>query len=249
MQAPEKNTMLTLYQFPISHYCEKVRWALAYKKLEYRTVNLLPGLHMARVTKLTGSSSVPALIHDGKVIKNSSDIIDYLDEHFPESPLTPADQALRQEAIEWEKFADEQIGMMVRAVCYHVLLDHPAMLMPLFTAGGPWYGRFVMPVIYSKLSNTMRSKMKLNQRTSQIALKQLGRAIDKLDAHLQNKEFLVGDRFTRADLAVASLLAPLCKAEKYGVDWPQKFPESLEKISEGFAGKTAWAKRWYADYR
>lgn len=241
--------MLTLYQFPISHYCEKVRWALDYKKLDYRTINLLPGLHMAKVTKLSGSSSLPVLVHDGKIIKNSSDIVDYLDTHFPESPLTPDNQALRQEAMEWEKFADEQIGIMVRAVCYHVLLDHPDMLMPMFTIGGPWYGRFVMPFIYPKLSSTMRNKMKLNQRTSQIALKQLDRAIDKLDAHLQNREFLVGDRFTRADLAVASLLAPLCKAEKYGVDWPQRFPESLEKISESYSGKTAWVKRLYADYR
>ena len=35
----------TLYQFPISHYCEKVRWAMDYKKLEYKAKNLLPGLH------------------------------------------------------------------------------------------------------------------------------------------------------------------------------------------------------------
>jgi len=241
--------MLTLYQFPISHYCEKVRWALDYKKLEYRTVNLLPGLHRARVTKLSGSSSLPVLVHDGRIIKNSSDIIDYLDAHFPESPLTPADQALRREAMEWEKFADEQIGILVRAVCYHVLLDHPAMLVPIFTAGGPWYGRFVMPIIYPKLSGVMRDKMKLNQETSQIALGQLGQAIDKLDARLQDREFLVGDSFTRADLAVASLLAPLHKAEKYGVVWPAQFPEALEKISEGLAGKTAWVKRFYADYR
>jgi glutathione S-transferase len=245
----EKIIMLTLYQFPISHYCEKVRWALDYKRLDYRTVNLLPGLHMAKATKLSGSSSLPVLVHDGKIIKNSSDIVDYLDAHFPESPLTPDNQALRQEAMEWEKFADEQIGIMVRAVCYHVLLDHPDMLIPIFTNGGPWYGRFVMPFIYPKLSSAMRNKMKLNQSTSQTALEQLDRAIDKLDAHLQNRKFLVGDCFTRADLAVASLLAPLCKAEKYGVDWPKQFPEPLEKISESYSGKTAWVKRLYADYR
>lgn len=38
--------MLTLYQFPISHYCEKIRWALDFKQLKYNTVNLLPALHI-----------------------------------------------------------------------------------------------------------------------------------------------------------------------------------------------------------
>ncbi|MGR9114583.1 MAG: glutathione S-transferase N-terminal domain-containing protein [Gammaproteobacteria bacterium] len=35
--------MLTLYRFPVSHYCEKVRWALDYKQLDFQTKNLLPG--------------------------------------------------------------------------------------------------------------------------------------------------------------------------------------------------------------
>ena len=33
---------IVLYQFPISHYCEKVRWALAYKSISYQKINLLP---------------------------------------------------------------------------------------------------------------------------------------------------------------------------------------------------------------
>ena len=34
-----------LYQFCISHYSEKVRWALDYKDIKYQPVNLLPGQH------------------------------------------------------------------------------------------------------------------------------------------------------------------------------------------------------------
>lgn len=67
--------MLTLYQFPISHYCEKVRWALDHKKLDYQVKNLLPGMHDGTATKLAGSSSLPILVHDGQAIQNSSDII------------------------------------------------------------------------------------------------------------------------------------------------------------------------------
>ena len=58
--------MIKLYQFPISHYCEKIRWALEYKGLEYRKVNLLPGFHIKTTTKLVGKSSVPVLTDGDK---------------------------------------------------------------------------------------------------------------------------------------------------------------------------------------
>ncbi|HKX12345.1 MAG TPA: glutathione S-transferase N-terminal domain-containing protein, partial [bacterium] len=41
-----------LYQFPISHYCEKARWALAFKEIPYRIVNLAPGLHFRRTRNM-----------------------------------------------------------------------------------------------------------------------------------------------------------------------------------------------------
>ena len=50
---------LVLYQFPISHFCEKARWALDYKGLDYTTKNLLPGLHVKTTKKLAARSSVP----------------------------------------------------------------------------------------------------------------------------------------------------------------------------------------------
>jgi glutathione S-transferase len=168
--------MLTLYQFPVSHYCEKARWALNHKKLDYQIKNLLPGLHTLTTNKLTPSSSLPILVHDGKAVQNSSDIITYLDTQFPQMPLTPDDDALKQEALDWEKFADEQIGIAVRAVCYHVLLDNPTVVIPFFTDNGPWYGPYLIKAIFPKLRATMRNKMNLNAKTAEAANQQLGSA-------------------------------------------------------------------------
>ena len=92
--------MLTLYQFPISHYCEKVRWALDYKGLDYTSKNLLPGIHLIVIKKIAQRSSVPVLVDGEKIIQNSADIIDHLDRSYPGKPLTPADAALEQEASE-----------------------------------------------------------------------------------------------------------------------------------------------------
>ncbi len=241
--------MRTLYQFPISHYCEKVRWALDHKQLDYRTRNLLPGLHARTTKKLAAESTVPVLVDSGKAIQDSSDIIDYLDSRYPDTPLTPGEQELKEEAQYWEKFADERIGVAVRAVCYDTLLDHPGLLIPIFTANGPWYGRPIMPVIYPKLRLQMRKLMMIEPRTVKLAQQRLEKAIDKIDAHLKGRRFMVGDRFTRADIAVASFLAPLCKIRKFGVEWPAVYPEPLESLTASWAGKLSWVERLYQDYR
>jgi glutathione S-transferase len=36
---------------------------------------------------------VPVLVHDGIVVTESSDIVDYVDQHFPDPPLRPCDPA------------------------------------------------------------------------------------------------------------------------------------------------------------
>ncbi len=102
------NRKLKLYQFTISHYCEKARWALDHKGLEYAVVNLLPGMHVKRVKKITSHSSVPVLAHGGQIIQGSADIISYLDQTFPENSLTPFDAEEKTQAEEWEGLADQQ---------------------------------------------------------------------------------------------------------------------------------------------
>lgn len=243
-----KIIMLTLYQFPISHYCEKTRWALDYKHLDYRVKNLLPGLHIGTAKKLTGASSLPILVHDQQVVQNSGAIISYLDAAFPRFPLLP-DAALQQEVLLWEAFADEHIGIPVRHIFYHVLLDHPSVLIPFYTRNGPWYGSLFFKVAFPKIRQAMRNSMNINAKTSAIAQRQLEQAINKINDHLQGRQFLVGDCFTRADLTTAALLAPLCKRTEYGITWPQRFPEPLENIIEQYSAKLAWVKQIYGGYR
>lgn len=241
--------MLTLYQFPISHYCEKVRWALAYKRLPYRTKNLLPGLHALKTKALAPASSVPILQHGGKVMQQSAAIVSYLDAAFPERPLTPSDGASRDEALAWEAFADEEIGIAIRKVSYHILLAHPEILVPLFTRNAPWYGRLYMKAMFPSLVLRMRENMGINARTAAAAQRQLANAVDTVHARLQERPFLAGDSFTRADLATAALLAPLCKRPEYGVVWPARFPEPLEALAAQYADKLAFVHRLYDGFR
>ncbi len=241
--------MMTLYQFPISHFCEKVRWALDYKHIDYQKKNLIPGLHTMKTKKLAARSSVPVLVHDEKVIQGSSSILTYLDETFAERRLSPENASLKEDALEWEKYVDKEIGIHVRRCCYHILLEHPDIVIRFFAQDGPWYGKIFLSFMFPKLRTKMRDLMTINAESAQISRERLGAAIDRIHAHLQKHKFLTGDQFSRADLAAAALLAPLCRPEKYGLHWPDHIPAQLQELTDEFREKTKWVLDVYDKFR
>jgi len=211
-----------LYQFCISHYSEKARWALDYKGINYKSVNLLPGQHARTITQMTrADSSVPVLDHDGQIIQGSAQIVDYLDQMFPDNPLTPEDPALREQALEWEKKLDEQAGPAIRTWVYHYFLQRPKVVVPLLAAGTPFYNRILLSLAFSRVDEIMRKWMKINQKTADAAQQTLEQLVTELADIYRQRPYLVGDRFSRADLAAAALLAPLFQPPQYPVPWPK----------------------------
>lgn len=204
----------SLYQFPVSHYCEKARWALDYKGVPYKTQTLLPGLHLNRLKKLVPDSTVPVLQINDTVIQGSNQIIDHLDILYPDKPLTPRDPAQVEEVAEWENFAANKIADPLRCFFYYYLLDYPKTLIPLFSQGGPWYGKYLLGIMFKQLRQRMQTGYHLNQRNAQLAMRVVDKAIKRLEEHLETHPFLVGTSFTRADLSVCALLSPLVMPER-----------------------------------
>lgn len=244
---------IRLYQFAISHYCEKVRWALDYKQLNYETTNLLPGQHIKTVQKLTSGAgtSVPVLVHDDEIIQGSSDILDYLDATFPEKPLTPDDEPARARALSWEQRLDEEAGPAVRCYAYHHFLQRPKVVIPLLTAGTPFYNRFLLSLVFSRVNETMRKWMKINEKTANESQAVIEALLNELAQAYSQQPFLAGEAFSRADLTAAAIFAPLFQPEPYPVPWPKpaRIPKDIQ----------AWLNRWqpqlqvldnvYSDYR
>jgi glutathione S-transferase len=241
--------MIKLYQFPISHFCEKVRWTLDYKGLEYTKVNLLPGLHIKQIKKLGKYSSVPLLVDGDNVIQNSFEIIDYLEEKYPQNNLNPIDESTKKKALDWERYVDQKLGVHVRVVCYHILLDHPEVVIPFFTHKGPWYGKLLLKFGFKNLQKKMRYFMKINEETAHESYAKMQLAINKIHDHLQSNTYLAGENFSRADLAAASLLAPLCQPYGYGLDWPKETPNRLKIIADEMADKLKWVNEVYKKHR
>ena len=240
---------ITLYQFPMSHYCEKARWALDFKGLDYQTKNLMPGMHIKIIRQLARKTSVPVLDHDGVIVQGSSQIITYLDDTFPERRLTPVNAQEAQQALEWERYLDEEVGVHLRRYVQHTLLEYPAVMIPMLTQDGPWWSKPLFKVIYPKVRKLMRQHMKIDAAGAAASKQRVESALDRLNEAVAGKSFLVGGAFSRADLTAAALLAPLLRPAKFGLDWPPSYPEPLESDIQGWKGRLAWAESIYAGYR
>ena len=102
--------MLTLYHGLASTCSKKVRMCLAEKGLEWesRLLNLQKfEQHDPDYLKLNPKGVVPTLVHDGQPVCESTQIIDYLEENFPEPSLSPSDAASLVRMKEWEKWSDD----------------------------------------------------------------------------------------------------------------------------------------------
>ena len=244
---------LKLYQFAISHYCEKVRWALDYKGLNHETVTLLPGQHLKTVQQLTGGkrTSVPVLDHNGHCVQGSADILDYLDETFPENLLTPTDPDLRAQVLAWERRLDEEAGPAVRCYAYHHFLQRPKVVIPMLTAGTPFYNRWLLSLVFSRVDETMRKWMKINEKTSEQSRQVMEQLLSDLAETYQKHSFLVGDSFTRADLTAAAIFAPMFQPSAYPVPWPKanKIPKDIRSWLDQWQPQIQLLSQLYEEHR
>lgn len=240
---------IQLYQFPISHYSEKVRFALSYKGLDYNIHNLVPGLHRSRAGIPAGGSAVPVISHEGLGIQGSAAIITYLDERFPDRSLTPLDPAQREEALEWERWLDLEVGIAVRCYVYHHIFNDRKTAAPLLATGCNIAERAWMYLGWSRITREIRTAMGINAESAARSLEVMRRALDKLCAHLKKREYIAGSGFSRADLAAAALFAPMFMPEEYGLDFPDPLPPGLASVAQEFKPRLLWAEETYRRFR
>ena len=93
--------MMTLYDNAVSPFARKVRLVLDHKKLEYEVVDGLVRDNRASLASVNARVEVPALVHEGQVVANSSDIVGYIERAFPQSPVYPASPAVWARARSW----------------------------------------------------------------------------------------------------------------------------------------------------
>ena len=196
---------LTLIQIPFSHNCVKVRVALDRKGLGYETRNIPPG-ERGSVLTASGQGMVPVLIDDGRVVVDSTAILLHLEERFPDPPLLPKDPALRAECLLLEDWADQAFMALSRRVSYANVFKRPGALARMFfpEATGPkaWLKeRIARRVVTKRFHLSPRRYVTDVADAKRLAVLAMGR--------LAGRSWLVGDTVTIADIALATMPAPL----------------------------------------
>ena len=113
--------MLELYHYDRSSAAQKIRIALAEKGLEWqsRVLNTKVGAreHLRpEYLKINPRGVVPTLVHDGRPVRESQIILEYLEDAFPEHPLRPADLVERANMRLWTKIIDEGLHVHSRVI-------------------------------------------------------------------------------------------------------------------------------------
>ncbi|MCC2098328.1 MAG: glutathione S-transferase family protein [Hyphomicrobiales bacterium] len=113
--------MLDLYHHGSSVCAAKVRFALDEKKLPWTShyIDILAGEQFRpEYLAINPRAMVPALIHDGRTIIESTVICEYLEDVFPDNPIFPADPFARAQARIWTKAVDEDLHPSCSAITY-----------------------------------------------------------------------------------------------------------------------------------
>src|SRR5438128_1627857 len=119
----EPNATPVLWHLKVSHYNEKARWALDYKRIPHLRRAAIPGRHANIAQRLGGGRTFPVLELDGETVGDSTLIIEALERRQPDPPLYPADPDERRRALEIEDFFDEELGPHLRLLVVHCMLS------------------------------------------------------------------------------------------------------------------------------
>lgn len=219
----------TLWHFRVSHYNEKARWALDWKRLPHRRRAVLPGPHLPVIWWHTGQKQVPVLRLGAETIVDSTRIIAALEAHRPDPPLYPRDATARARALALEDYCDEELGPHLRRVFFHHTLEVPEVAIASLAVGEPALTRRLYGLAFPVVAAVLRRDLGLDTRRTADSRRRIEAVLGRIGDEIGPADYLVGEHFSVADLTGAALLAPLVR--------PPAFPYALPPLVPALA---AW---------
>jgi glutathione S-transferase len=206
-----------------SHYCEKARWALDRRGVPYREEAHVPLLSWVATFGSGGRRTVPVLVTASGVLSDSTDIAAYADRVGSAGDrLVPDDADLAEEVRDLEDLFDEKLGPATRRLGYHMLLRDREALLRLWTASAPSVERGLARVMYPMLRQAVVRGLVVDEAGVARSRERLADCFDVVHRRIASgRRYLVGDRFTLADLTFASLAAPVLLPETYAGALPR----------------------------
>jgi len=216
-----------LITIPISHYCEKARWALDRAGLDYRERAHLQVFHRFAARRAGGGVTVPVLVCKEGVLKESEEILDYADRLTDsERSLYPADPVAAAEVRALTRDFDERLGPHGRRWMYQELRDRRDLALAYGCAGVPAWERRTIPFAFGAMMRVIDHFLDVTPATARASEGEVRKVFDAVGERLADgRSYLCGERFTAADLTFSALAAAVVMPPEYGVPLPQ--PDEL----------------------
>lgn len=212
----------TVHGVAVSPYVRKVRIVMFEKGLEHELKEVLPAKILkalnqdvpAELTAISPLGKIPAYTEGSFTIADSGIIVDYLDRTNSANPLYPED-AKERARVEWfHKYADEVVAGVV---LHKVFIE-----------------RVLKPQILKADTDTLVVDQALRE--------ELPKVLQYLENELGNKQWIVGDKFTMADIALGSQFVNLTlSGEKIDAQIYPKFAAYIDRVHARDSFKKATA--------
>jgi glutathione S-transferase len=210
---------LELYHHGSSACAAKVRLVLAEKQLPWvgHYVDILAGEQFSPTfLALNPRAVVPVLVHDGAVIVESTVICEYLEESFPANPIYPRSPIERARVRVWTKAVDEELHPACSAITYvvshrHTILRNGAGSFEEFIARGAREGLAARTLKWQWI------QLGLDAPGAADKIRLYDTYLHKMEQALRESEWLVGDRFSMADIAMTPYVNRLDALAMHGL--------------------------------
>jgi glutathione S-transferase len=215
--------VLRLVTIPISHYCEKARWALERASIPYCEERHIQGVHQIAARRAGGGKTVPVLVTPEGAIGESEEILIWVDERTPpEHRLFPADPGERAEVESICRRLDAVLGPRGRRLMYTHMLAQRKTMLKFNNHGVPaWEDRLIRigwPVIVRFANRELDITPGIEVEDEAAVWREFDFVGELLS---DGREHLWGDRFGAADLTFAAMSASVIVPPVYGVPLPQ----------------------------
>ena len=158
-----------------------------------------------------------------------------------------------EKCFEIEQRLDDVAGVHVRRFYYsEALVDYPDEVRKIFSNDLKFFDKMVLRGSWSMVRKLMIQGMDLGHDQREESRDIIEEELDWIDGLLSNGgSFLVGDKFSRADLTAASLLAPIASPKEHPVyndiPLPPKMTSDMKTWQERPAIK--WVNKIYREFR
>jgi glutathione S-transferase len=215
--------VLRLVTIPISHYCEKARWALDRAGIGYREERHVQGVHRVAARRAGGGTTVPVLVTPEGAIGDSGEILLWVDERTPaEHRLLPRERDARLAAASLCRRLDDELGPRGRRLMYIHMLAQRELALSFNNRGvSAWEDRMIRwgwPLVGRLIGRVLEIRPGIEAEDESIVWREFDFVAELL---ADGRPFLSGERFGAPDLTFAALSAALVVPPEYGTPLPQ----------------------------